>query len=89
MSHHRVKTTYNESGSYGSIEKRTIYADHNNSCDIVSFYDEQGDYIFSVEDTVENNLVDAINKLMYPFESGSRELSKNIEYYQELPNKKD
>jgi hypothetical protein len=63
MSHIRVKTEYQVQGAYGSTEKRTLYAHHNNSCDVVTFFDEDGTYLFSVEDTMDNNLMDAINRL--------------------------
>lgn len=67
MSHYRCKTKYNTEGSYGSIEEQTLYAHHNLSCDIVSFYDEDGDCILSVDDTMGNNQLDAINRLYSPF----------------------
>jgi len=80
MSHIRVKTTYNVEGSYGSVEKRILYADHNNSCDVVNYYTENGEFLFSVEDTMDNNLLDAINRLFAPNKSNSRELSLDVEY---------
>jgi hypothetical protein len=79
MSHYRLKTTYNEMGAYGSLDKKTIYAHHNLSCDIVSFYDEKGNHILSVEDTMDNNILDAINKLYAPWKE-SQQLMKGIEY---------
>lgn len=57
-----VKTTYNVEGAYGSVDKKTLYAAHYRGCDIVNFYDDDGSYIMSVEDTMENNLLDAINR---------------------------
>lgn len=63
MSHLYLKTEYNTEGAYGSIDKHTLYAHINNSCDIVTFYEENGTILFSVEDTLENNLLDAINRL--------------------------
>lgn len=67
MSHYRCKTKYNTEGSYGSIDEKILYAHHNLSCDIVSFYDENGTCILSVDDTMENNMLDAINRLYSPF----------------------
>lgn len=67
MSSTRVKTEYQIEGPYGSIETKTLIAVQNSSCDIVTFFDEDGEYIFSVEDTVENNLLDAINRLYMPY----------------------
>lgn len=66
MSHIRVKTKYLVEGSYGAREERTLYAHHNLSCDIVTFYDEDGTYMFHVEDTEKNNLYDAIKRLWAP-----------------------
>lgn len=89
MSHIRVKTKYQTEGAYGSIEERVLYADHNNSCDIVTFYDQDGNWLLSVEDTMDNNLLDAINRLYAPYKGTGTDykLSKDIEYYQELPVK--
>jgi len=80
MSHYRVKTEYEVEGSYGSVEKRTLYAWHNNSCDIVTFYDEDGDYMFSVEDTHHNNLYDAIERLYAPHTNRGTELIEGVAY---------
>ena len=44
MSHVRVKTEYQVEGAYGSTEKKILYAHHNNSCDVVTFFDEDGTY---------------------------------------------
>jgi len=79
MSHIRVKTKYQVQGAYGSTEKRTLYAHHNNSCDVVTFFDEDGTYLFSVEDTIDNNLMDAINRLYAPHKNSS-ELDDNVQY---------
>ena len=78
MSHYRVKTTFNTEGAYGSTETHTLFAHHNLSCDIVSFYSENGEFIFAVEDTIDNNLLDAINRLYAPFEKNNV-LSNGIE----------
>lgn len=87
MSHVRVKTKYNVEGAYGSIEERTLYADHNNSCDIVTFYDQDGNWLLSVEDTMDNNLLDAINRLYMPFvgTGADYKLDKDVEHYQHRP----
>lgn len=63
MSHTKVKTEYDVEGPYGSIEKQVLYADHNNSSDYVTFYDGCGNWLFCVEDTRDNNMLDAINRL--------------------------
>lgn len=82
MSHIRVKTKYNTEGDYGSIEEKTVYAHHNLSADYVTFYDEDGRVILSVPDTLDNNLLDAINRLYLPFKKEySRELEEGVEYY--------
>ena len=79
MSHYRLKTKYNTEGSYGSVDTKTLYAHHNLSCDIVSFYDEDGDCIISVEDTLENNLLNAINRLYAPFKENMRDYVDEVE----------
>jgi hypothetical protein len=80
MSHIRIKTKYNTEGSYGSTDTKTLYAHHNLSCDIVSFYDEDGECILSVEDTMENNQLDAINRLYAPYvDKDCTQYSEDIE----------
>lgn len=66
MSHYRVKTKYLVEGAYGSRDERTLYAHLNLSCDITSFYDEDGTFICAIEDTEENNLFDAMKRLYSP-----------------------
>ena len=78
MSSYKVKTTYNEEGPYGETITKTLYALHNNTADVVSYYDEDGDFIFAVPDTVTNNILDAINKLYVPRPNGT--LNEDIEY---------
>lgn len=68
MSSYTVKTTYNTEGDYGSTEKHTLYANHNNSSDYVTFFDEKGERILTVPDTLDNNILDAINRLYAPKE---------------------
>lgn len=65
MSHERIKTTYNTEGAHGSTEKHTLFANFNHCGDYVVFYDEQGEIILTIPDTIENNLFDAIQRLMY------------------------
>lgn len=60
MSSIRVKTKYLEEGTYGSEIERTLYAVHSNSSDYVSVYDEDGTMLFCFNDTVRNNMFDAI-----------------------------
>ena len=79
MSHYRIKTEYHEEGSYGSVDRRTLYAHHNMSCDYVAFYDDNGDCLFEVPSTLDNNLIDAINRLYNAFDSNGK-LNNDIEY---------
>jgi hypothetical protein len=79
MSHYRLKTVYYVEGSYGSEEEKTLYCHHNLGCDITSFYDEDGEFLFAVHDTLEDNLADAINKLLIPFMK-SGDLDYGIEH---------
>lgn len=78
MSGFVVKTTYKTEGAYGSTEDNILYAKHNNSSDYVTFYDEDGDYMFTVPDTIDNNLFDAIKRLYSPI--SKNELIENVEY---------
>ncbi len=79
MSSIRVKTEYQVSGAYGSTEKKTLYAKHSNGCDVVTFYDEDGEVIFSVDDTEKNNLLEAINRLYAPNKHNG-DLAEGVEY---------
>ena len=69
MSHLFLKTEYNSEGSYGSTEKHKLYAHHNNTCDVVSIYDEDGKCIISFDDTQVNSILDAINRLCSALEN--------------------
>ena len=81
MSHYRLKTTFNTEGSYGSTEKNTLYAHHNLGCDYVTFYDQDGSFIMTVPDTMDNNLLDAINRLYAPFDNANGPvLREGVEY---------
>ena len=72
MSHYRLKTKYNTEGAYGSTEENEVFAHHNLSCDYVTFYDENGDFIMTVPDTMDNNLLDAINRVYAPFNKDNK-----------------
>lgn len=86
MGSNYYKTTYNTEGMYGSTEEKTLYTQHSRSTDIVSFYDEDGDLIFSVPDTLDNNMVDAIVRLYNPNANHCEELSSK--QFKESINKK-
>ena len=80
MSHLRLKTKYKEDDGCGDEEEHTLYAHLNLSCDITSFYDEHGKYLFSIHDCVKDNLLVAINNLCYPYNVGEYELRDGIEH---------
>lgn len=86
MSRYRVKTEYVTMGAYGSYDKHILYAEHNNSCDIITFREEDGTILFCVEDTEKNNLFDAIERLYAPFNKDGS-LIENVEYYSEIEKK--
>ena len=48
MSHTRVKTTYMEAVGPGYGEERTLYCHHNHSCDITTFYEQDGEVAYMV-----------------------------------------
>ena len=80
MSHLRLKTEYSVEGPYGSTEKRTLYAWLNNSCDVTSFYNERGEFLFATQEWDSgNDLLDAINRLAYPSERNG-DLQKGVEH---------
>lgn len=57
------KVKYNDVGNYGSTDVKTLYCGYNRSCDVTTIYDEDGSVLFSFDDTLDNNLFDAITKL--------------------------
>jgi uncharacterized membrane protein len=81
MSHVRVKTKYNVEAAYGSTEEQTLYVHHNNSSDYVTVYDNEGKELFSFDDTMRNNLLDAIVRAAGPVNHG--ELPEGVEYMNE------
>lgn len=74
MSHYRLKTTYNEEGAYGSVDVKNLYAHHNLGCDIISFYDHDGSFLFAVPDTLDGNILEAVNRLYAPWEGENHNL---------------
>jgi hypothetical protein len=70
MAHQYFKTKYKEEvpcGTSCTVEERTLYVHHNESWDIVSFLDENGNYLLSFQDTVHPNLFEAMNSLSFPY----------------------
>jgi len=77
MSHLYLKSKYSTEGSYGSTEEKVIYCHHNNNSDYVIFYDEDGEILLIVCDTIKNNILDVINKLYSPIDdSGDKQALK-------------
>lgn len=87
MSHYRLKIKYNTEGNYGSVDEKTLYAHHNLSCDYVTFFDEAGEVIMIVPNTLDGNLLDAINKIYHPFKKDN-ELDDDIEYMDKADREK-
>lgn len=79
MSHYRLKTKYNIEGDYGSTEEKDLFSHHNLSSDYVTFYDENGKFIMSLPDTIDNNLLEAINRLYAPFKNGGSDFVHGVE----------
>jgi hypothetical protein len=84
MSHTRVKTRYAEQGAYASTDYMTLYCDHNQSCDITTFYDEKGGVVSMCFGSWEsgNDLWDAMNRLWFPFkDKWGDELLDGVSYW--------
>lgn len=83
MSHIRVTTTYSIQGPFGSTEKRSIYCDHNLSSDTITFKDEDGSISKMIFEEWEkgNDLWDAVQRLIDPFENDCGKLKDKVEYY--------
>lgn len=81
MSHIRIKTKYLTEGNYGSIDENTLFCHHNNCSDYVSFYYEDGTHILTVPDTIDNNILEAINRLYNYYNPNSEnKLNEYIEF---------
>lgn len=79
MGHIRVKTKYTRENAYGVDEEFTLYADHSSITDTVTFYDEQGDFLFCVDES-RNNMVEAINRLYFIHDKDGKR-KEGLEYY--------
>ena len=84
MSHTRVKTTYSLQGSFAGTDKVELYCHHNHTCDTTTFYNSDGtvaEMIFS-EWVSGDDLWDAMNRLMFPFQDKwGGTLKGGVEYY--------
>jgi hypothetical protein len=84
MSHYYLKTEYQEEEFYsGGMDyaKHKLYAWHNNGCDIVSIRDENGDTILSFNDTVDNNILSAINRLVWAWDDArTNKLTEGVDH---------
>lgn len=78
MSHIKIKTKYVEEGEYWSAIERTLFVHHNLVSDYVTVYDENGKVIFTFNDTMRNNLLEAIKRTAGPVKQG--ELPAGVEY---------
>jgi hypothetical protein len=65
MSHLYTKIQYCQEGSFGSFDEHTLYCHHNDCCDIVTFYRENGEPIFSFEDTLAGNIFDKMVEIIH------------------------
>lgn len=50
MSSQYRKIEYTGQGPYGSTEKKFLYIRYDGTCDTVSFYNEDGNYLFGFEE---------------------------------------
>jgi hypothetical protein len=84
MSHYYLKTEYQEEEYYSGgmdYKKHKLYAHHNNSCDIVTIKDEKGNVILCFNDTVDNNIFDAIGNLLWAWDDArASKLTEGVEH---------
>jgi len=64
MSKTKIKAKYIEDGEFGMIEEKTLYMEINNSNDLVTLYDDNGDRIMCYSEG-QNNFEEAFVSLMY------------------------
>tara|TARA_R110000851_G_scaffold291462_3_gene445827 strand:- start:11375 stop:11653 length:279 start_codon:yes stop_codon:yes gene_type:complete len=85
MSHTTVKTTFEQSGDYGSTEVLELFCHHNHSCDITSFHYKDGSFVdmcFESWSIDGQDKWDAVQRLWFPFkEEWGKELKEGVEYY--------
>ena len=85
MSRIRLKTKYKTLGAYGTTEERILYAVHNNSSDVVTFYHEDGDVLMTIEE-IDDNMFEAISRLWAPWKD-KNQLNETVEYMNEIDMK--
>lgn len=85
MSHTRVKTTYEESGPYGSTITRTLYCHHLDSNDTVTFYEDDGSIAcMQFEEWGLRDKWHAMTLLRFPYdEIGELRESEGVEWWHE------
>ncbi len=77
MSHKYRKTTYIEEGAYASEDIKNLYMHQNNSCDVITIYDEDYNVIISFTDTTKRTFIQAFEELI----SDDPEENKLVEYW--------
>ena len=78
MANSYFKTKYIEEGNYGIPVEKTLYTTHIGCVDIVNIYDENGSWILTIQDTVDNNILDAINRLYAPTTNTGEIVEKSL-----------
>lgn len=73
------KIKYNDTGNYGSTEEKYLYIQHNRGCDVTTYFDDNGEYILSYDDTLKGNIVDKICESHNDWEGENMEQSFEYE----------
>lgn len=72
------KIKYRESGEYGSIIEKILYVHQNNSSDITTFYNENGDFLLSFEDTLGDNIFEKMVEVIKNWKENNN--IENVKY---------
>jgi hypothetical protein len=88
MSRDYKKIIYRTEGNFGSTVNALLYAECNNSCDVVSIYSESGDLILCYSENIggDMDMGQALVKLLTEWDSQERMTSSEIDF---INNKKE
>jgi hypothetical protein len=85
MSHNRYKIKFERPGSYGSTDTEYMYVDNNVGADCITFYDNYGDVMFSIEEWGKKDMRNQLLILLTHFHAEDHE---ELEYWNTEDSKK-
>jgi len=87
MSQERDKIKYLEEGPFGSTNERTLFYISDGVSDYTSFYDDNGNLIFSFPDTLDNNIFEKMVEIINNWKNNSNIEKMTIDEYKKCRGK--